>query len=251
MQNTEKKPLIQVVDRAFDVLELLADSPAPMSATDLAAAMELSFQGTNNLLRTLYRRGYLSQDGKRRYRLGPKCFHLGVSADRWGRLRKASAAPLAELVSGSGMTAFVGVIENDKLYGVAIMKPGEAGISSPPQLWEDELHSTACGRILLAGMPSEERKKLFMRTTRRKITSKTEVSPVILDQLCAEITKQGYAEIKDESRQGISSMAIPLRDHNDNIYAAVALSATDDQWHKIPLTRKINYLKKTASEISG
>ena len=47
----EKKPLIQVLDRALDLMEMLARSKTPLRATDIAREMGLSLQSANNLLR--------------------------------------------------------------------------------------------------------------------------------------------------------------------------------------------------------
>ena len=97
----EKKPLIQVLDRALDLLEMLAQAKTPLRATDIAREMGVSLQSANNLLRALYLRGYLSQDESRSYRLGPQCLYLGSFADRWSELRAAVAGPLAELTRGA------------------------------------------------------------------------------------------------------------------------------------------------------
>ena len=83
-----KKPLIQVLERAFDILEMLARNGKTFRSSEIAAELNLSQQTVNNLLRTLYERGYLSQNERREYRLGGQCFYLGACADRWQELRK-------------------------------------------------------------------------------------------------------------------------------------------------------------------
>ena len=157
--NASKKPLIQVLERAFDILEMLARGNAPMRATDIAAELGLSIQTVGNLLRTLYERGYLSQDAKRFYRLGGQCFYLGSYADRWKDLRKAADRVIPELRRETGLLVFIGVIESDKLFCITLDNGNEPG--PPSQRWADELHSTACGRLLLAGLSAEDRKKLL------------------------------------------------------------------------------------------
>ena len=56
-----KKPLIQVLERAFDILEMLGRTKRAYRSSEIAAELNLSQQTVNNLLRTLYERGYLSQ----------------------------------------------------------------------------------------------------------------------------------------------------------------------------------------------
>lgn len=241
--------MIQVVDRTFDILEMLARADRPLSNTDIAASLGIAVQTTNNLLRTLYNRGYVSQDSSRHYRLGAQCFFLGSFADRWSALRRRLAEPLRELVAESGFTAFAGVIENDRLLSIALLQPGERELLSPPQGWWDELHSTASGRLLLALLPAAERARLFARTARRQVTGKTVVDTAELETLCAGIARAGYAEVRDESRLGVSSLAIPLHDLGGQVIAALAVSGGNRQWDRMPLPAKRRLLEHAAGRL--
>ncbi|MBS1371522.1 MAG: IclR family transcriptional regulator [Lentisphaeria bacterium] len=251
MERQDKKPLIQVLERAFDIMEMLAKSEKPARATDIASALGLGLQTTNNLLRTMYQRGYLSQDETRSYRLGPQCFYLGSFADRWSGLRAKIREPLRELARVTGLCGFVGVIENDKLLCVGISGRDGNGAEQPPQLWAEELHSTACGRVLLAAMPEPERRKLYARTTRRKITGRTVIDPVELERLLAGVAAQGYAEVRGESRPGVSSAAIPVPGNEGGACCALALSGSDPQWEELPLPEKLALLRRAAKTIRG
>ena len=239
--------MIQVVERACDILEHLTATPGRCAgSSEIAAALGISLQTANNLLRTLYRRGYLSQDRTRRYRLGAQCVYLGSFADRWNPLRQRLAAPLAKLVEVSGFTAFCGVLENDRLLCISLRHRGEAVPPCPTQQWWDELHSTASGRILLAALSRPERKKLLARGTRRKMTAATVVDPETLETLCCEISRAGYCEVRGESRSGVSSLAIPLRDLSGHVVASMALSAQQTEWDAVSLEQKLEWLKNAA-----
>ena len=71
---------------SLDLLELLASENTPVSTTVLAERLGVSVQSTNNLLRVLFRRGYVSQDRSRHYRLGPQLCVFGDSTARWENL---------------------------------------------------------------------------------------------------------------------------------------------------------------------
>lgn len=241
-----RKPLIQVLERAFDILEILARRDTPMRATDIAKELGLSLQTTGNLLRTLYERGYLSQDAKRFYRLGGQCFYLGSYADRWKKLRKAADRAIPELCKATGLLVFVGVIESDKLFCISLRSGSE--LDPPSQRWADELHSTASGRLLLAGLSPEERKKLLARTLRKK-TRKTVTNPDQLERICQTIQKQGFAEIHGESVEQIHSIAVPIRNRDGKIIAALALSGGDSDWKQTSRKEKLNLMIRTANAI--
>lgn len=254
MMNTaeEKKPLIQVLDRAFDLLELLARERRAMKAGEIAEKLRLPPKTVNNLLRSLYGRGYLSQDEKRYYRLGPQCFYLGSFADRWKELRKRSAGPLGELCGSLPLLGFVGVIENDKLFCVALRQPGEnppGGNGGEEQNWAEELHSTACGRVLLAALEPGERRKLFARLTRKKTTPATVTDSAELERICETVATQGFCEIADESVLGVCSIAVPVRSKTGRTIAAIAFSSPSCVWNLTPRDRKLSLLRKAAGEI--
>ena len=248
----EKKPLIQVLERTFDLLELLARERRAMKAAEIAEKLRLPPKTVNNLLRSLYGRGYLSQDAKRSYCLGPQCFYLGSFADRWKELRKRSTGPLGELCDGLPLLGFVGVIENDKLFCVAIRQPGDnppGGNGGEEQKWAEELHSTASGRVLLAALEPEERRKLFARLTRKKNTPATVTDSAELERICETVTAQGFCEIADESVLGVCSIAVPVRSKTGLVIAAVAFAGPSRVWHLISQDRKLSLLRKAAGEI--
>ena len=240
-----KKPLIQVLERAFDILEMLGRTKRAYRSSEIAAELNLSQQTVNNLLRTLYERGYLSQTERREYRLGGQCFYLGACADRWQELRKEAEKVLPALRKETGLTVFAGVLENDRLFCVAMnnWKPDRI-----PQDWTEELHSTASGRLLLAGLSPEERQKLLARTLRKK-TRKTVTNPDQLERICQTIQKQGFAEIHGESVEQIHSIAVPIRNRDGNIIAALALSGGDSDWNRTSRKEKLQRMIRTANAI--
>ena len=225
MEKNDKKPLIQVLERAIDILDLLAEANVPMRTTDLAEKLGISQQSAGNLLRTLYGRGMLSQDKERRYRLGPHCFYLGSFADEWIKLREVSRSIMYELREKTGCTVFLGALENDKLFCLALLCSDAPYFSHPTQVWMDQPHSTACGRLLMALLPREERLQMLKRISKRQVTDKTITDPDLLEKSCADIVECGYSEIREESVPGIWSLAVPVTTPTGKILAGLTLSA--------------------------
>ena len=241
----EKRQPIQVVDRALDLLELLASENDPVSTTVLAERLGASVQSTNNLLRVLFRRGYVSQDRSRHYRLGPQLCVFGDSTSRWERLRKMMEPVLIELNFRSGFGAFAGVLENDRLYCCAHILPNGESAPLTHQLWTEELHSTSGGRVLLASLSPAERKKLFARTTRQQMTRKTVMDLAELEKICLETRKAGYAEVKEESRDGICSIAVPIHDFSGAVVAGLGIYGSSTIWEKTSCEQKKALLKSS------
>lgn len=235
---TKKRPSIQVVDRTLDLLELLATENVSLPTTVLAGRLGISTQSANNLLRVLFRRGYVSQDQSRSYRLGPQFCIFGNSTARWEHLRKVLEPALVELNNRSGLGAFAGILENDRLYCCAHIFPSGERAALTQQDWTEELHSTAGGRILLAALSPMERKKLFARTNRRQMTQKTIIALEELEKICLNTKKIGYAEVKEESRIDICSIAIPVHDFSGAVIACLGLYGNSSVWKETSCEQK-------------
>ncbi|HEY9395684.1 MAG TPA: helix-turn-helix domain-containing protein, partial [Nocardioides sp.] len=94
MSENEKAPkartgAVQSIERAFALLETMADAGGTMGLSQLAAASGLPLPTIHRLVRTLVDLGYLRQEANRQYVLGPKLIRLGESSSRmlstWAR----------------------------------------------------------------------------------------------------------------------------------------------------------------------
>ncbi len=247
---TKKKSVIQVLERAVDILDLLAQSDEPMRSVDIAKQLGVSPQCVGNLLRTLYNRGMVSQEKCRRYRLGPHCFYLGDFADSWRDLREESRPVLHKLRETTGESVFLGIIENDKLFCLSLLAQGDTYFSKPPQFWTEQLHSTACGRLLLSLLPADEREKMLKRIHRSQVTELTVTSPEELEVRCAVIAQDGFAEILEESVRGVWSLAVPVVDPTGSVAAGLSIYGRMDSYKAHSRKERLNWLFDAASEIS-
>lgn len=241
--------MIQVLELSLDMLEMLAQAKNPMRATDIANAFGLSLQRTNNILRTLHKRKYVSQDEHLCYRLGGECWKLGCSADRWANLRAAAEKPMLELSRKTGYMIFLCVMEGDRLFCVTSCHNGKI-LEIRKQNWADELHSTASGRILLANLPSPQRHRVLARLKRGKLTSSTVTDPAELDRILNRVLKKGYAEVFGESRNQVASLAIPFVSRNGTC-CALALSDKIGPYRKFPLEEKLELLKSAVEKMES
>src|SRR3989337_864545 len=80
---------VQSIERAFGLLETMADHGGMMGLSRLAAESGLPLPTIHRLVRTLVDLGYLRQEPSRQYVLGPKLIRLGESSSRmlsiWAR----------------------------------------------------------------------------------------------------------------------------------------------------------------------
>src|SRR5260221_10800774 len=104
---------VQSLERAFELLDLLADSGGALGLSQLSGSSGLPLTTIHRLMGTLLRMGYVRRGGSRRYMLGPKLIRLGEMANQ--KLRSWANPHLHELLQLTRQNAHLGVLEGDNV----------------------------------------------------------------------------------------------------------------------------------------
>ena len=245
----KRKTLIQSVERALDILEIVGKVSGPIRSGEIAARLGVSSATANNLIRTLYIRGYLDQHRGGRYTLGLQTFILGNSIDIWKELRTISLEPLQQLSAESGATSFLGVLHQHQVIAVNVIESRAPISISIRQCWLDQYHSTAAGKVLLSALPDTEQDAFLAQQPLRQLTPQTICDPKELKASLAEVRRLGYALVRDESVFGISSVGVPVNGHNGQTIAALSTSFSSYFLNDDYLQRQLTLLEEARKAI--
>ncbi|GAA1240550.1 IclR family transcriptional regulator [Prauserella halophila] len=199
---------VQSLDRAFELLERLADAGGEASLSELAASSGLPLPTIHRLIRTLVASGYVRQNATRRYALGARLIRLGEQASlqfgTWAR------PLLAELVEQVGETANLAVLERDEVVYVS-QAPSKHSMRMFTEVGRRLLpHGTGVGKALLAQLPAEEVRELLDRTGMPAYTEHTHTDTDTFLAHLAEVAEQGYALDESEQELGVRCIAVPV-----------------------------------------
>jgi IclR family acetate operon transcriptional repressor len=199
---------VRSLERAFDLLEHLADAGGEMALSELTEVSGLPMPTIYRLMQTLVAKGYVRQELSKRYALGPRLIRLGDSA---GRLLGAWARPvLAELVDEVGETANMAVLEGDEVVYVAQV-PSRHSMRMFTEVGRRVLpHCTGVGKALLAQLPAATALAVVTRTGMPARTPRTFTSPAELMLELEKIRDQGYALDDEEQELGVRCVAVPV-----------------------------------------
>ncbi|WP_103501845.1 MULTISPECIES: IclR family transcriptional regulator [Streptomyces] len=201
---------VQSLERAFDLLERMADAGGVTGLSELASSSGLPLPTIHRLMRTLVACGYVRQQPNRRYALGPRLIRLGESAARplstWARPH------LARLVEETGETANMALLDGDEVVYVAQV-PSRHSMRMFTEVGRRVLpHATGVGKALLTQRPDAEVRALLARTGMPAATDRTLTTP---DAFVAELTsarQAGYAVDDNEQEIGVRCVAVPVPD---------------------------------------
>jgi DNA-binding IclR family transcriptional regulator len=212
------------VTRTMRTLELLALQP--LSAPQVASALEVHPRTARRLLARLREEGYLTRGGDAQRLYRPTMRLVAVAG------QVVERSPLARAA-----VPFVRGLHDETGAGVHLMVPsyrsaacvvhGAAGCSGRPQLRElVPSHCTAPGKVLLAFR--DEWRESVLSAPLERCTPRTITDPVRLHAEAAKVRAQGYAIEDGEFRPGLRAVAAPVFGHDGQAAAALAATVPED-----------------------
>ena len=149
--------MVQVMIKAFDILELIAKSNGQsVSLTEVAKKLGMSQPTAANIINTMVSRGYIEHIGKKKgYKLGPSAFQLTNQVPYEKELLDSAKSIMENLTSQINETCLLGVLRNYKRYIVNVVNADhdiQVQVRS-----ERNVYETASGRVLLAYLSNSER----------------------------------------------------------------------------------------------
>ena len=211
---------VQSIERAFGLLETMADNGGTMGLSQLAQESGLPLPTIHRLLRTLVDLGYLRQDAARQYVLAPRLIRLGESS---GAMLSVWARPhLDRLVDQLGESANLAMLDGDEIVYVA-QAQSRRSMRMFTEVGRRVLpHCTAVGKAIMANMPPGEVRELLQRTGMPRHTEHTITDPETFAEQLAWSAEHGYAIDDGEQELGVRCVAVAV----PGVRAQLALSVS-------------------------
>ena len=237
---------VQSVERAFDLLEMLADAGGALGLSELSTISGLPLPTAHRLMRTLVNRGYVRQEASRRYTLGARLIRLGETSSR---MLGTSLRPyLTELVRSTGETANLAMLDGDEVVYIAQVPSSHQMRMFTEPGRRVRPHCTAVGKALLAQLPPGEARALLERGGMPRFTPTTITDPDLLLAHLEVIRKQGYSVDEGEQEVGVRCFAVAVPDAP--VALAISTSGPQARMTDEAAARIVPALIRAATEIS-
>jgi DNA-binding IclR family transcriptional regulator len=215
----------QSVSRAVRLLTELAEGPR--SLDELAAVLDVHKTTVLRLLRTLEDDRLVFRDAAYRYHLGAGLFALSSRALEQRPVRAAAAPHLAALNRETGHTVHLAAYEGGEVVYI-----DKYDSRHPVRMYSRiglraRLHCTAVAKVLLAGLPTAERRGVAESIEYEVMTPNTLTGPEELLSELARVAAQGYAVDHGEHETFINCVGVPVRDASGRVVAAASISVPD------------------------
>ncbi|MFD0666284.1 IclR family transcriptional regulator [Ramlibacter sp. MAHUQ-53] len=208
--------------RTFDILDLLVSHKEGLRLTEIKEALQLPVSSVHNMLQTMVTAEVAVVDDDLRYFVGPRAVALALRTVQGLDVRGLARRPLQELAREIGDDIYLGLRLGARVvYADRIL--GTQRISLDIRLGEPLLlHSTATGKLFAAF--DDKLAAQVMGKKLVKLTPGTITDPAALAQEYERIRAQGYSKSQEESTAGVVGYAIPIRNADGQLAAAVHVS---------------------------
>jgi IclR family transcriptional regulator, pca regulon regulatory protein len=222
-----------------------------LTITDVAEATGLTRATARRFLLTLVRMGYVRNEG-REYWLRPRVLELGYAYLSGIELPEAAKPFMDELVDEVAESTSIAVRDDDDIVYVAHAAPQRVMTINVPVGGRDPLYCTALGRVLLAAEPADEIDRYLKSADLTAYTKATITNPAGLRRALARVEADGYSLIEDELEDGLVALAVPLRDADGVVIAAMNVCSYSLRTSPEELVRRgLPLLRKTVSAIEA
>jgi len=238
---------VQSIERAFGLLETLADAGGTMGLSQLANESGLPLPTIHRLLRTLVDLGYLRQEASRQYVLGPRLIRLGEASSHM--LSTWARPHLARLVDELGESANLAMLDGDEIVYVAQAQSRQS-MRMFTEVGRRVLpHCTAVGKAIMAEMPPAQVREILQRTGMPQHTATTVTDPEEFARQLVTVADLGYALDEGEQETGVRCVAVAVPDTSTRL--AISVSGPAGRMTEELVGRAVPLLTRAGRELSA
>lgn len=216
---------IQVLDRAFHILDVIAESEDGFGLPDVAERTQLHKSTAHRLLMVLESARFVERDAvSGNYRLGSRVMELGLSAAAHLDVYKVARPHLQTLMEETGETAHLAVLRDREVVTLMTVEsrqtlraPRAAGARTPA-------YCTSLGKAMLAYLQPRELDDYVNDTAFQAFTPKTGITAERFQSEIRATRRRGYAIDDEEWELGLRCLAAPVRDGGSGVIAAIGIS---------------------------
>ena len=234
---------LQTADRALQILQQFQQTGEVLTVGELASRLGLHRSTASRLVSTLRARGFLEGAPGEAVRLGPEAVRIGRLALAGHQLIVIAQPVMDRLAKETGEAVTLAMPSGEQVLTVAesggsyFVSSGQwVGVKTPA-------HCAADGKVLLAfGAITLPAGSLVA------LTSRTITDPGALAAELAAVRARGYAMARGELEDGLTGLAVPVRDGN-SCAAALCISGPDYRMNRRSETADAHACLEAVEEI--
>ncbi len=241
-------PTIQVLGRAFALLDVLAAHTDPVPLKELSARTGLHPSTAHRILNDLTEGRYVDRPEAGSYRLGMRLLELGNLVKARLDVRDAAIGPMRDLHKLTHQPVNLSVRQGDEIVYIERTYSERSGMQVVRAVGgRAPLHLTSVGKLFLAADDAQRVRSYATRTGLAGHTRNSLTELPALERELDKVRKLHVARDDEELELGVRCMAAGIYDDQGKLVAGLSISAPADRLEESWLER----VRATAAAISG
>ena len=245
--STVSKPSVQVIERMFSLIDVLAEGEESLSLKEISEKTGLHPSTAHRILNDLVTGRFVDRPESGTYRLGLRLLELGNVVKARLSVREAALGPMRDLHKLTQQPVNLSMRQGDEIIYVERSYSERSGMQVVRAIGgRAPLHLTSTGKLFLAAEDSARVRAYATRTglTGNTCNSITQIS--MLERDLSKVRQSGFARDNEELELGVRCVAAGIFDDQKKLVAGLSISAPADRLSEDWLPK----LKNTADEIS-
>ena len=256
---------IEAIARGLDVIRAFGPGQPVMSLASVAAASDLPRPTARRILLTLEQLGYVRQAGSSAaggpsgsgqsgggYELTPRVLDLGMSYVLSRGLWEVARPHMEALVAQTRESTSIAQLDGSDIVYVARVAVPKIVTLAVTIGTRFPAMQTSLGKVLLAALPSAEVDRVLAEPSRSGIVPRWQPDASERAAALREVRARGWALTDEQLAPGIRSVAVPLRDGEGRVIAALNVNSHAAETPlDVLIGRHLPLLLQTAGSISA
>lgn len=241
-------PTIQVIERMFALIDVLASREEPMPLKEISERTGLHPSTTHRILNDLAIGRFVDRPEAGSYRLGMRLLELGNLVKGRLSVRDAALAPMRELHRQIQQPVNLSMRQGDEIVYIERAFSERSGMQVVRAIGgRAPLHLTSTGKLFLAADDSQRVRAYATRTGLAGHTRNSITQLPVLERELSKARQYGIARDNEELELGVRCMAAGIYDDQNRLVAGLSISAPADRLDEGWLPK----LQSTAQDISS
>ncbi len=216
---------VEAIARGLDVIRVFKPGQPVMSLAAVAAASDLPRPTARRILLTLEQLGYVRQAESSGFELTPRVLDLGMSYVLSRGLWEIARPHMEALVARTRESTSIAQLDGSDIVYVARVAVPKIVTLAVTIGTRFPAMPTSLGKVLLAALPPAEAERVLAEPSRSGITPPWRPDAGERAAVLREVRARGWALTDEQLAPGIRSVAVPLRDGDGTVIAALNVNS--------------------------
>ena len=245
--NSPLAPSVQVIERMFTLIDVLASREEAMTLKDISEKAGLHPSTAHRILNDLVLGRFADRPQPGSYRLGMRLLELGNLVKGRLNVRDAAIAPMRELHKLTQQPVNLSMRQGDEIIYVERAYSERSGMQVVRAIGgRAPLHLTSVGKLFRAADDPQRLRAYATRTGLKGHTKNSITELASLERELSRVRQYGQASDNEELELGVRCMAAGIYDDQNKLIAGLSISSPSSRMEDGWMPR----LKETAKEIS-